>query len=92
LGITVHWSLLILTNPPHPHFFYIDSMNYPLKQILQNTSIPVDIDTDNYYKDLRTSLKILLDMVLRDIDLNIIKFENQLSEMLVSFAMVDLTN
>jgi hypothetical protein len=67
-------------------------MNYPLKQILQNTSIPVDIDTDNYFKDLRTSLKILLDMVLRDIDLNVIKFENQLSEMLVSFAMVDLTN
>ncbi len=31
-------------------------------------------------------------MVFKDIDIATIKFENQLSEMLLSFAMVDITS
>ena len=34
MGITVHWTLLVVDNPASPHIYYMDSVNYPLKSIL----------------------------------------------------------
>lgn len=87
----MHWTLVVVENPSDPHLYYLDSINYPLKNILAEdyTGIVMEKDTLPYLRDLQQSLKILSDMVLRSVDLQLIKFENQLSEMLLSFAMVD---
>jgi hypothetical protein len=72
----------------------MDSINYPLKTILNEnyTSLPTDNHYRSYFRDLKQSVHILTDMVFRNVELSLIKFENQLSEMLVSFAMVDLSD
>jgi len=91
LGITVHWTLVVVDAPADPHLYYLDSINYPLRNILADdyTGIAIGKETLSYLRDLKRSIGILTDMVLRSVDLSLIKFEGQLSEMLLSFAMVD---
>ncbi|MBS1889700.1 MAG: hypothetical protein JST59_00275 [Actinobacteria bacterium] len=94
LGITVHWTLVVVDDPTDPHLYYLDSVNYPLERILAEdySGIAIEEKTLDYFRDLRRALKILSDMALRSINITLVKFEGQLSEMLVSFAMVDQTS
>lgn len=44
LGITVHWTLVVVDNPGDPHLYYCDSMNYPLKNILAKDYTGITIE------------------------------------------------
>ena len=91
LGITIHWTVLVVRREPQIQIYYMDSMNYPLKDVMEENYNQLDNKDREYrlqvayFKDLKRSVNILLDLLLTDKDVGTIKFEGQLTEMLDCF-------